>query len=506
MRRLACSFHVRPPACGLGHSDQRPARGCVEYRPASILAFFFTLVVLTPLAAASRTWTDRDGRTVEAELVRVDAVSVVIRRPDGREFTLPRERLASADQAFLEQSAGDATASPSPPAWLEPLNRALDLPLFTDASLWDDDPATVAARLGKLRPESTTPGYESWRAYLRPPAPLLGVAAFMLALRSEESRVAEVSLLFTNRGDHPAFAGLDAFSIVPPATLQSFRSSLAGDFEKIRATLASALPEGAVEPSAAERRANPGELALFNAGDHRLLLQSLPDWHLALRIQPAERAAPPRLSDDQLRQRLRARITRRDNSDVVLNQIPMVDQGPKGYCVPATVERLLRYAGIPADMYDLAAAGGTGFGGGTNPAKLVEALERTVRQHGRRLEAIRVKPSPATLARYFDEGRPVLWAMASTHAFNALASAYSAERASLADANALKTWAAERRRLGSTLAPESGSAHFCLLIGYNRATGELAFSDSWGPDFAERWLPAAAVQAVSSGECWVLNF
>lgn len=185
----------------------------------------------------------------------------------------------------------------------------------------------------------------------------------------------------------------------------------------------------------------------------------------------------------------------------------MVDQGPKGYCVPATFERLLRYSGIPADMYDLAAAGGTRFGGGTNVTQIVQALERTVRQHGRRLEVVRLKPSAPALARYIDEGRPVLWAMSSTPSFNALAGAYTKDRAAVAaDPEALKTFAAERRRLGATLAPESDAAHLCLLIGYNRVTGELAFSDSWGPDFAERWLPAAAVQAVSAGEVWVLNF
>lgn len=456
--------------------------------------------------ASPRTWTDRDGRTVDAEFVRAEAGSVVIRRADGREFTLSRDRLSAADLAFVDDQSAKPAPTEAPPDWIGPLNRALGQPLFADASLWDDPPAEVARRL-KLRPESITPGYESWRAYLRRPVPLLDVPAYMLALRAEDARVAELSVLFTNRGDDPAFAALESYAIVPPAKLETFRAALAGDFEKIRATLGAALPKGSeLAPSPAQKRANPGELALFTAGDHLLLVQSLPDWHLALRILPAERAAPPRLSDDQLRQRLRARVTRRDNADVILDRIPMVDQGPKGYCVPATFERLLRYSGIPADLYDLAALGGTGFGGGTSVSKLLESLERTIRQNGRRLETLRVSPSPATLARYIDEGRPILWSLSSTRAFNTLATAYSRERAALSGAEALKTWVAERRRLGSTLGPEPDSAHLCLLIGYNRVTGELAFSDSWGPEFAERWLPASAIQAVSSGELWTLNF
>ena len=459
-----------------------------------------------PLAAAPRTWTGQDGRTVEAELVRVEAGSVVIRRvSDGREFSLPLDRLSAADVAFLAETNAKAAEPPPPPAWIESLNHAIDLPLFADASVWDDPPAELADRLG-LRPESTTPGYESWRRFLPRGRPLLDAQAYTISLRAEENRVAELSLLFINRGDYPAFMGRESFSIIPAATLQEFRARLSADFEKIRARLASVLPKSEIVPTPALRRAFPGELAVFVAGDHQFIVQQLPEWHLAIRVQPAERLAPARLSDERLRQRLRSRVTRRETGDVVLDRIPMVDQGPKGYCVPATFERLLRYSGIPADMYDLAALGGTGYGGGTNVTKLVDSLERTVRQNDRRLEAVELKITAAGLARYIDEGRPVLWSLSSTTTFNALASAYSARRATLSDLVSLKSLAADKRILSAGLRPEAGAAHVCLLVGYNRATGELAFSDSWGPDFAERWLPAAAVEAVSSGKCWVLNF
>jgi hypothetical protein len=257
-----------------------------------------------------------------------------------------------------------------------------------------------------------------------------------------------------------------------------------------------------VQPSV--RRAYPGELALFSVDRHFLLLHARPGNLLALRVLPAIETSVNRLSDDQLRQRLRERVTRRDNGDVVLDRIPMVDQGPKGYCVPATFERVLRYAGIPADLYDLAALGGTTHGGGTHVGTMIDGLERTVRQAGRRLEKINLKQlTPATLARYIDEGRPVLWSLSSTPGFNEAADTYTKARATTTD---LPAFAREHRRVGADLAPDPSYGHVCLLIGYNRATGELAFSDSWGPTFAERWLPASATQAVSQGELWVLNF
>lgn len=463
------------------------------------------------LHAEPRVWTDRDGRTVEAELVRADATSVLIRRAtDGREFTLPRDRLSPADLAFLAaQPAPAATSTAAPSAALTTLNRSLGLPLFPPAStLWDEPPAAIASRL-KLRPESITPGAETWRLYPRTPLTALAAPAYMLALRSEEGRTTEFTLMFTNRGDHPAFARTDGARFVSPSAIKTFEADLARDFQTVRQNLAAALPPETVrEIDPALRRAYPGELALFSIDRHFLLLHARPGNLLALRVLPSVESSVNRLSDDELRQRLRERVTRRDNGDVVLDRIPMVDQGPKGYCVPASFERVLRYAGIPADLYDLAALGGTTHGGGTHVGSMIDGLERTVRQAGRRLEKISLKQlTPATLARYIDEGRPVLWSLSSTPEFNQAADTYSKARAALpSDPAALAAFAREHRRAGSDFAPDSSYSHLCLLIGYNRATGELAFSDSWGPTFAERWLPAPALQAVSQGELWVLNF
>jgi hypothetical protein len=480
------------------------------------------------LAAAPRTWTDREGRTVEAEFVRADFTHVVIRRvPDGQEFTLRRDRLSPADLAFVEQTLAAALAeenarrtaaldpfaprpagtAPSVAAapWRDTLNQALNLPLFSaEADLWDESPSAIAARLGLL-PESTTPGAETWRIYPGSPRTALGAPAYMLALRSEEGRATELTIMFTNRGDHPAFNRPDGSRFVSPSAIKTFETDLARDFQTVRTRLASILPpEAAMEVPAHLRRARPGDLALFSAGRHFLLLHARPGDLISLRVLPAVQTAASRISDDQLRQRWRSLITRRDNGDVVLDRIPMVDQGPKGYCVPATFERLLRYAGIPADLYELATIGGTEHGGGTQIPSMIEGLARTVRQANRRLEADSVKPSPATLSRFIDEGRPVLWALSSTPEFNAYATAYTQARPS--DPAALRAYVEQHRRLGREVAFDPSAAHLCLLIGYNRITGELAFSDSWGPDFAERWLPANAVQAASTGEIWTLNF
>jgi hypothetical protein len=223
---------------------------------------------------------------------------------------------------------------------------------------------------------------------------------------------------------------------------------------------------------------------------------------VSLKILPTERAASARLGDDQVRRLFKERINRRENGDVILDQIPMVNQGPKGYCVPATFERYLRYAGIPADMYELAAAGGTDFGGGTSFQSMTASLDKFVRRQGRHLEKVNLKLTAAGVARYVDEGRPIIWGLYSTESFNALANANTKARQAAPD---LLKWkpALTPAELGE-IRVEPDAGHACLIIGYNRATNEVALSDSWGPQFRERWVPAAVAQKITQDEYWVL--
>jgi hypothetical protein len=50
----------------------------------------------------------------------------------------------------------------------------------------------------------------------------------------------------------------------------------------------------------------------------------------------------------------RDHVERITGGDVKLKGLPMVDQGEKGYCVVASVERVLRYYGATVDQHELA--------------------------------------------------------------------------------------------------------------------------------------------------------
>ena len=68
---------------------------------------------------------------------------------------------------------------------------------------------------------------------------------------------------------------------------------------------------------------------------------------------------------------------RKEGKRVVIQDIPMVDQGQKGYCVVATAARIFAYYGMDyVDQHELASLANTSADGGTNTAAMAENLKK----------------------------------------------------------------------------------------------------------------------------------
>ncbi|MET0263026.1 MAG: hypothetical protein ABW223_09025, partial [Rariglobus sp.] len=346
----------------------------------------------------ARTWTDIQGRALEADYVSSTPEAVTVRRTDGRNFTLPLATLSAADREFVAAQTAATTRD------FKELNTLIGVELLADDTLWNDEPAAVARRL-KLPLEGKTDRFEGYRVYPKKPVAVVGVDAHMLALQAAEGRITTLTVQFSNRGDYPAFRDREP-SFPPSKTeLQEFEKALKRDFDALTAAFTAKLGEPKREIAVGGLDAGRRSLR-WEWASHALLVSHDAEQMVSLKIIPTDRAANARLADDQVRRLFKERINRRANGDIILDQIPMVNQGPKGYCVPATFERYLRYAGIPADMYELAAAGGTDFGGGTSFQSMARTLERDVRRQGRRLEQVSPKLTASAIARFNDEGRP----------------------------------------------------------------------------------------------------
>lgn len=470
-------------------------------------------------AGEFRTFTNAQGQTLRARIVSASESDVTIRREDGKEFTMPLSRLSASDREFVASwSKTEPPPSGSAPVAatvdsnvpLEKINEVIGHALFSDGNLWENKPADVAERL-KWPRESETPFQSSYRKYPGKDYSFLGARPHSSVLYGEDGNVTAISIVYANKGDYFSAAGSGElhFEKNPEsgATLDGFRKQMEADVKAISEALTATLgePESQNFGEGETRR----RVLRWDWGGHSFLLSEEEDEFVTVAIESSafadERGRVARKSDASVRERARANLEKRENGDVVISNIPMVDQGPKGYCVPATAERLMRFLGIPADMYLLAMAGQTGLGGGTSVELLLDGVGRDIKRKGRSFERFTEDEMEIRkIAKFIDDGIPVMWTLYSTKEFNQLANERTKERKEVTDWAA---WAAKVKRAAeeAQLGKDRSTGHVVIITGYNKETGEIAFSDSWGEKFLERWITAGEAGQVSQGYFYVIK-
>jgi len=219
-------------------------------------------------------------------------------------------------------------------------------------------------------------------------------------------------------------------------------------------------------------------------------------------------------------------VKQEENGDVLMDSVPMVDQGQKGYCAVATTERVLRYYGTDVNQHELAQWANTASGGGTDSASLVKALKamtspmglkikilmqnqgsdftRLVADYNKaakreKLPAVQLatkgvidmgriidamdkdlflkirRKNPTAVDQFLQlvkkdvsEGHPILWGV-------------------------MLGFVPEKPAL-----PQARGGHIRLIIGYNTKTKEILYSDSWGAGHELKRMNAADALAISN--------
>ncbi|MBU6181229.1 MAG: hypothetical protein KGR46_00255 [Verrucomicrobia bacterium] len=393
---------------------------------------------------------------------------------------------------------------------VEQANTAFGISLLADENLWDDEAAAVAKRLG-WPVESVTSNDASFRKYPGEQDRILGARPHSTVLHAEDGKPSSLSLVFANKGDAVLYTTPESnreAKRLKNEQVREIKRTIQEDKRQLEENL-----EGLFGEPKADRfgqgRETRENVKRWDWNGHAFLLAAPRDEYVALRIMPLESAdagGKSRVPDSEIRKRVAARVERRPNGDVILKDMPMVNQGPKGYCVPATWERVMRYMGVPADMYVLAMAGDTGMGGGTSVDAIATGARESIVRSGRKIENVSARPEPREVSKYIDRGLPLMWAMFSTGEFNHAANSRIGPRKQMGDPAEWRKSLADARKAAKKFRPERGSGHVCMIIGYNEQTGEVAVSDSWGPQFAERWVAAEEAAAVCQGRLQAIVF
>lgn len=477
-----------------------------------LLFLLCTILAVHPAVGDEfRELTNSAGKTIRAQILKVENGSVSIKMENGQTFDVPLAGLSEADQAALKDWKPDGNSTPLEATGgvdVAAINEAIGHELFADKMLWDSEPSEVAQRLNWQR-ESETEISESYRSYPEKDYRFLGARPYSAALYGENDKVTAISIVFANKGDSFSTSGSGEEHFIKgepvPGGMDGVRALMEHDAETIETKLTSLLGE------AETTRFGEGESRVaverWDWAGHSFLLSNVEDEYVSLAIQTVEaaedRGRTSRVPDSVIRERARGFVERRENGDVVITNIPMVDQGPKGYCVPATAERCMRFLGIPADMYLLAMAGETQAGGGTSVGLLLNNIGTDIKRKGRSFEIESGELKMRDIQKSIDDGIPIMWALQSTDEFNDTANERTAMRkdGEWSEYKATVAAAAENPEL----TPRSDRGHVVIIIGYNEETNEIAFSDSWGERYLERWITLPEAEIISQNRFYIIG-
>lgn len=379
----------------------------------------------------------------------------------------------------------------------EDINKAMGAELFSSDPFWEQDERDVAKVLDWPE-ESRTEVLASYRLYADSDYEYFGARPYSCALYARDGKPMMLSLVYANKGDF--FGGNDGKEdhvAAAPASGASFAEALENDATVLEAKLSGLL--GKPRRMLFGKGSMQERVSRWDWNGVSFLLATPKNEYVGLRIISSEMADKDGvltpLPDAAFKRKLVERIEERSNGDVVLTQIPMVDQGPKGYCTPATWERYLRYMDIPADMYVLAMAAGTLAGGGTYTGAMDESADRLAKRHKKRVEQLKNEMTLKQVSRQIDAGLPIMWACYVQPSWDRSLSARTQARAR----KSAKQWNKEleepRERAGE-LSQYRLYGHMRMIIGYNKKTDEIAFTDSWGKGFEERWMTIEEAAAI----------
>ena len=452
------------------------------------------------------------------------------------------------------------------PLNVDKVNRALGVTMFQSASLWDEDDTFVAKRLGWPE-ESRTSSLSSFRVYPtdKDPVTILGARAYSCVFYAAKGRPTEVSIVFVNEGDYEwtqnylkgvaqylkkpddpsgnASTNADANSSTNAAPDTAPSTNAAADAltnldnprltdddradiqQKVHDAFEKALKQDAqtITDALTGLFGDPVHMGFGGGSEtreqvkrwdwqgHAFLLSAPRDQYVTLRIVPVAFAdnygKADNIDHDDLKAMLLQRVKQADSGDVVVSDIPMVDQGPKGYCVPATWERYLRYLGIPADMYVLAMAAGSSQEG-TDLDAMVENVDSLVTLYHRRIDILSGDLDLKTIAGNIDRGLPLMWTCSIHIPFERAITLRMKDRSEVTDWNAWGTQLAAQddKEIAQEITGEpSAGGHQRMIIGYNAKTNEIAISDSWSKAFAIRWMTLKEANAINGGLSYAIE-
>ncbi len=383
--------------------------------------------------------------------------------------------LAFASLAF------DASAQQISP---NEINKKFGINFLKDANLWDDSAADFIKRLGAKFQDTNISGGKIHSTFTK--GKVLSAEIEQLRFLEKNGKVAQVDMVFFNKGDS--------------ATGKKWTSKLQREMKKqwdaIEASLDSFAGKSEKGTWGDGRIKNKAQIWKFQ--NYVFSLEVKPKEFIILHITnlAAKKSSKAGVTDDF---NGKVNVVKENNGDVWIKNIPMVNQGAKGYCVPATIERCLKYYAIPnVDMHKIAAVCKTSIGGGTTMDNVMQNFRKVCSTFKLKMQNVR-SLSMNSISNMVDKGIPICWTMFSTDQYYQRMVSNTVKRK-----NTNFDAYCDEIKKQDKIKKISDGAHICLIIGYNKTSKELAVSNSWGDNYEITWVRFEDAKIVSRG-LFVIN-
>ncbi len=212
--------------------------------------------------------------------------------------------------------------------------------------------------------------------------------------------------------------------------------------------------------------------------------------------------------------------------DVKLGNVPMVDQGQKGYCVVASVERVLRYYGASVDQHELAQIANSDSAAGTSMDAMLASLkaltarlgvkvrslyEWNVRDYSKMLEdynratkrgklapEIKLSGPVIDVDACFSQMRPELLKEARMKS-SADFGRFKRDIQRSIDEGIPLLWSVRLGLIEEKEIRQASGGHMRIILGYNTTTNEILYTDSWGLGHEEKRMPLDDAWTITIG-------
>lgn len=223
---------------------------------------------------------------------------------------------------------------------------------------------------------------------------------------------------------------------------------------------------------------------------------------------------------------LKTNVKKNDDGYVFIENLPMVDQGDKGYCAVASAEVVLRYYGCEVDQHIIAQIAGTSADGGTDPEKMYDMLKKTSTKFGIKIKDIfsfdfgRLRktlkkyndvekkskmpetkfPNHGNILGYYNQMKLDILREARVQGEKTDYNKFCKEITNSVDEGVPLLWSLILGKAKESVElPQLLGGHMRIIKGYNKDKNEIVYMDSWGAKHEWKTMNIEDAWAVTTG-------